>query len=213
MQGCTLGRMVVGRGVRDAVADSLDADDVRVVPDENKLGELLLLVAEQLADDRFAGAVKVNKILFFAEFAHMRLTGRPITGAPYQKLHHGPAPRRLVPVRERLIETGAATLVPEVVLGHAQHRLRPDRPARRDLFSATELKAVADAVELLRGRTGTDASALSHDEPGWQLVGEGETIPFVTAYLEPDQVRTSEAVRSRAARIAEEYAGRIPQDR
>lgn len=205
--------MVEDPALSAAAAESLAVDDVRVEPDEAKLGELLLLVAEDLADDLFAGAVKLNKVLFFAEFAHMRITGRPITGAPYQKLRHGPAPRRLIPVRERLVESGAATLEPEVVLGGTQHRLLPKRPARRDIFSETELQAVADAVATLRGRTGTEASDLSHEELGWQLVGEGENIPFVTAYLDPDQGRTSPVTRSRAARIAEEYAGRIVQDR
>lgn len=193
----------------EAVRESLARDDVHTQADEEKLGELLLLIAEDLADDPFGGAVKVNKVLFFAEFAHVRSTGRPITGAPYQKLRHGPAPRRLVPVRERLLASGAATLVSEVVLGRTQHRLRPSRPARREIFTEEELRSVADAVTLLKGRTGTDASALSHLEPGWQLVKEGDTIPFVTAYLAPDQGRTSPAVRAQAARIAEEYAERI----
>jgi hypothetical protein len=40
-------------------------------------------------------------------------------------------------------------------------------------------------------------------------VGEGATIPFVTAYLAPDQKRSSAAIRARAAKIAEEYAERI----
>jgi len=83
-----------------------------------------MLAAEELIDDRFAGAIKLNKVLFFAEFAHMRVTGRPITGSPYQKLRLGPAPRRLVPVRNRLISAGDATLERETILGRVQHRLR-----------------------------------------------------------------------------------------
>jgi hypothetical protein len=135
----------------DDVRDSLMRDDVSVRVDEDKLGELLLLVAEELEDDRFGGATKVNKVLFFAEFAHMRLTGRPITGAPYQKLERRPAPRRLRPVRDRLLTSGDASLDTETVLGFKQHRLRANRPARREVFSETELKAVQDAIALLRG--------------------------------------------------------------
>jgi antitoxin SocA-like protein len=192
-----------------AVEDSLRVDDVRTQPNEAKLAELLLLVAEELADDPFGGAVKVNKVLFFAEFAHMRMTGRPITGVPYQKLPYGPAPRRLPPVRDYLIRTGAATLEKESILGREQHRLRPSRPARREMFAETELQAVTDALALLKDRTATDVSALSHEELGWQLVEEGENIPFVTAYLDPDQTRMSKRIRERAQEIAEQYADRI----
>jgi hypothetical protein len=130
------------------------------------LGELLLLVAEELRGDRFGGATKVNKVLFFAEFGHMRLTGQPITGSPYQKLAYGPTPRRLLPVRQHLLSSGAATLVTETVLGYQQCRLLPNRPARRDLFTETELQAVTDAIALLKDRTAADVSSLSHEEAG-----------------------------------------------
>jgi hypothetical protein len=192
-----------------AVEDSLRADDVRTTPNEAKLAELLLLVGEELASDPFGGAVKVNKVLFFAEFAHVRMTGQPITGVPYQKLPHGPAPRRLRPVRDHLIQSGAAMLVKETVLGREQHRLQPLRHAHREMFTPSEMQAVNDALALLRDRTATDVSALSHAELGWQLAGEGENIPFVTAYLDPDQTRTSKKIHERAQQIAEQYGDRI----
>jgi len=160
------------------VAKSLGATDIDLQPDEGKLAELLLLVAEALKEDRFAGATKVNKVLFFAEFAHVRQTGRPITGVPYQKLVNGPAPRRLVPVRDRLIASGDAVLETEAVLGRTQHRLRALRKPDLSRFSGTELAAVRDALELLSGRTGNEASRLSHEEAGWRMVGEREDIPY-----------------------------------
>jgi hypothetical protein len=193
----------------ETVKDSLSVDDFPTVPNEEKLAELLLLVAEELADDPFGGAVKVNKVLFFAEFAHVRLTGQPITGVPYQKLRYGPAPRRLRPVRDHLLDSGDAQLKTETVLGREQHRLHPTRAARRDIFSSSELQAVRDAVALLKGRTATDVSALSHDELGWQLVEEGENIPFATAYLDSEQRKINEAIRARARQIADKYADRI----
>jgi hypothetical protein len=195
------------------VADSLRREDIEVRPDEAKFGELLLLVAEELADDRFGGATKVNKVLYFAEFAHVRETGYPITGMPYRKLPNGPAPRHLRPARERLVRQGAAEVVTERVLGYEQHRLRPLRAARREMFTEVELRAVDDAVALLRGRTGSEASDLSHREPGWRMVEDGEDIPFVTAYLPQEQPPPSERMRARMREFAADYArqGRIAQ--
>ena len=65
--------------------------------DEAKFTELLLHVADRLRNDRAGGATKLNKVLYFADFAHVRRHGRPISGAEYQKLAHGPAPRPLRP--------------------------------------------------------------------------------------------------------------------
>lgn len=65
-------------------------------------------------------------------------------------------------------------------------------------------------MALLKGRTGAETSVLSQDEPGWQLVGEGETIPFVTAYVAPEQNRSSAAIRARASKIANEHAADLP---
>lgn len=67
-------------------------------------------MAARLQADQSGGATKLNKVLFFADFAHVRRTGAPITGAVYQKLEHGPAARCLRPVRYQLIENGDAEL-------------------------------------------------------------------------------------------------------
>lgn len=187
-----------------AARESLTADDIPLTTDESKLAELMLLVAEELADDRFGGSTKLNKVLFFAEFAHARETGRSISGSPYQKLPNGPAPRRLLPVRQHLVDSGAAAIRSESLLGLRQDRLVPLRPARRDRFTTGELRAVADAVAMLRGRSGTEASGLSHEEPGWRQAEAREVIPFATAQLLPEQPVTPR-VRARAAEIAAEY--------
>lgn len=196
-----------------SVSDSLWRDDLDVEPDEGKFAELLLLVAEELADDPYGGATKANKVLYFAEFAHVRETGRPITGVRYRKLERGPAPRHLKAIRQGLVDSGDAVLIKERVLGYEQHRLRPTRPARRELFSATELKAVQDAVELLRGHTNTDASERSHREPGWQLVDEGADIPYVAALLPETRPQPSAKMMERLRQIGEEYGrrGRLAQ--
>jgi len=94
---------------------------------EDKLAELLLYVADRVRDDPTGGSTKVNKILFFAEFAHYRSHLTPITGAPYQKLPRGPAPRRLVPIRDHLVETGQAEIVHDEYLGYPLDRLSPLR--------------------------------------------------------------------------------------
>jgi hypothetical protein len=79
--------------------------------DENKTAELILYVAEQTELDETAGAIKLNKVLYFAELTHMRRVGVPITGADYQKLPMGPGLRRMLPIRDRLLQDGDAKMV------------------------------------------------------------------------------------------------------
>jgi hypothetical protein len=169
--------------------------------DEDKFAELVLYVAGRIADDPTGGATKINKILFAAECAHVRRYGRPITGAEYQKLARGPAPRRLRPVRDRLVAEGAAELVVDEYMGYQLDRLRPRRPADTSRFTDDELRHVEQAVVALWGKTATEASDLSHHEMGWRMVDEGETIPFEAALL-ARRVEVTDAMRRRAEQLA-----------
>jgi hypothetical protein len=169
--------------------------------DPEKFAELLLFAAGELESDEAAGAVKLNKVLFFAEFGHMREHGVPISGADYQKLEWGPAPRPLRPVRRALVERGEARLEEHTYRGRTQERLIPVRPARPGALSADEQRSVREAISTLRGLNGTEASDLSHEELGWQMVELHETIPYETAYLR--QPVLTEAVTRHAELLAD----------
>lgn len=181
---------------------SLDTMDVGYR--ERKFTEMVLYVAERLRDDRAGGATKLNKVLFFAEFTHLRRHHAVISGCEFQKLVHGPAPRQLMPVRQRLIEAGEAVLSTEDFLGRPQHRLIPRRPADRSVFTADELASIDDVLDQLAGMTGTQVSELSHQEPGWRLTEIGETIPYSTAFLDFPQIATPTSERL-SREVAEQY--------
>jgi hypothetical protein len=167
--------------------------------DEDKLATLVLYVAARLRDDPAGGATKLNKVLFFAEFAHMRRHGRPITGAEYQRLPWGPAPRRLRPVRESLVAAELATLVETTHRGRPQHRLVPTGDVLPIGLEPTELEVVDAIVDDLLQRSAAEVSRLSHDEEGWRMVEEGATIPYEAAYLRRPVV--TDHVRRRAAAL------------
>lgn len=65
---------------------------------KEKFRELILYVANMSRNDPDFGAVKLNKILYYADFRAYRELGRPISGAAYRKLSEGPAPRQLLRV-------------------------------------------------------------------------------------------------------------------
>jgi hypothetical protein len=171
------------------------------IQDEEKFAELIVYVAHKIGADPTGGATKINKILFSSEFASVRLRGKPISGVEYQKLRNGPAPRRLLPIRDRLIAEGAVVPRQDSYFGRALHRLDPQRPAKEALFDDEELKIVDQVIDALWGKSATEVSQLSHDEKGWQMVDEGETIPYSAAFLSTT-FRSSEAVKQHAAELS-----------
>ena len=180
------------------------ADSMELAYDERKFTELLVHIADRLGADSAGGATKLNKVLFFAEFTHVRRCGRPISGAEYQRLPNGPAPRRLLPVRQRLLDAGDAKLVEAPFLGYRQQRLVPLRPADLSVFGAEELETIDSVLDDLAGLTARQVSDLSHDEAGWRHAADGETIEYFMAFVAREQIVTP-TVRNQAFAVAERY--------
>lgn len=173
-----------------------------------KFAELLLHVAERLRDDRAGGAAKLNKVVFFAEFTHLRRHQAVISGCEFQKLAHGPAPQQLLPVRKQLIAEGAAELVTGDFLGRPQHRLLPKRRADLSVFTTAELQTIDDVLDQLADLTARQVSELSHEEPGWELTEIGETIPYATAFLGFPQISTPTSRRV-SLEVAQRYGSSV----
>jgi hypothetical protein len=161
--------------------------------DENKFKELILYIAKKSKDDRKFGAVKLNKILYYSDFKAYRLLGHSITGAEYQNLGEGPAPRQLLPIRSELINNGDAEMEYRDYFNGIQHRLIAKRKPNTKIFSRCELDIVKEVIEALWNEDAYGASDKSHKELGWLLTEEGETIPYSSAFFSCEPL-TSEQV-------------------
>ena len=156
----------------------------------DKFRELIVYIAKQSADDPRFGAVKLNKILYYADFAAYRQLGRPITGATYRKLSEGPAPAQLLDARRELIESGDASLEERPYFTGVQQRLvigdrrKPDL----ELFGPGELEIVDSVIDFFEGKTAREVSDFSHREPGWVIANDREVIPYETAWLSSEPI-------------------------
>ncbi len=161
-------------------------------PKHPKLAELILYISKMSQDDPRFGATKLNKILFFADFLQYRKKRKPITDDTYQRLENGPAPKHLVPVRDRLIKK--QSLVIQRVSYHGRKQDRPVtlRDPDLSLFTAEEISLVDSIIKEFWEKDGTDVSLLSHDFIGWRVAKNGETIPFSVALVNPRELTTSE---------------------
>ena len=149
---------------------------------KERLRELILYIAARCEDDPTFGAVKLNKILFFADYLSYLGHGEPITGAQYQKLPQGPCPVHLVPIREELKAAGDIVIRKQAIFFKTQHRIIPLREPNLDLFKARDIALVEEVIDDLRGRNATEVSDMAHGL-AWQVAKEGEIIPYETVLL------------------------------
>jgi hypothetical protein len=157
--------------------------------DERRFRDLVLYVSAALHDDPNFGSTKLNKVLFFSDTDAFLRLGHPITGAEYQKNHHGPTARRYVPLLNEMARLGLVTLRRETIGGHEQIVTTPLMEPDLTQFSPDELAIVDDVVEDLRSRTNVETSDLSHlRSAGWQAMELGETIPYRTAIISTEPV-------------------------
>jgi hypothetical protein len=170
----------------------------KIIGNEEKLAELILYISEKCATDPTFGATKLNKILCFSDFLYYAYNDRSITGVEYQKLAAGPAPRRLLPVRDKLIAEGALA-VQEIPLrsGRTQKRTVNLRRPRLDILKGDEVAMVDSVIESLREVDAETASAWSHEMVGWLVTEVGETIPYSTVYFANPPLTMADRYRAR----------------
>lgn len=175
----------------------------KLVADERKLAELILYISEKCANDPTFGAVKLNKILCFSDFLFYAYNDRGITNVEYQKLPNGPAPRRLIPVRDQLINNGDLA-VQEVALksGLTQKRTVNLRRPNLEIFTGTEIAMVDRIIESMENTTAENVSEMSHNLVGWLVADEGETIPYNTIYFANPPLTQDDRNRARELKEA-----------
>lgn len=167
--------------------------------DETKLAELMLYVANRMSNDTYFGATVLNKALFFSDFFHYAQHGKPITGADYQKLPQGPAPRKLLPVQTDLVNNGSAALRHVQRGSFTQKRLIPLRDADVSRFSGTEIAMVENVIKQLSGHAAKAVSNASHTLVGWQVAQPKETIPYHSVFLFSEPVTDADIIFAKEA--------------
>ncbi len=168
------------------------------VENEKKFRELLLYISQKCASDPTFGATKLNKIFFYSDFLAYANLGKAITNFDYQKLLKGPAPRRLVPIRDQMIADRELVLQQVRLLsGHIQKRTVNLRLPDLTIFTGEEISLVDEVIEALRDAKAEIVSELSHRMVGWMSVEIGESIPYETIFLSNQELSSEEIERGK----------------
>lgn len=162
----------------------------------SRLKEMILYIADKCAEDPTFGAVKLNKILFYADFRSFERYGEPVTGETYQRLPMGPAPVALKIVEREMQEAGDAIVRDNPYGGKVQKRTHALREADLNLFSARDIAIVDAVISELWGQTATTVSNGSHGR-AWKTRNDGDRIPYEAAYLSNEPITAADVDRTR----------------
>lgn len=157
-----------------------------------KLRELILYLSSKSEKDPRFSATKLNKLLFYCDFAAYRQLGSSITGHSYQKLNFGPAPKAMMPVLEKMKRAGDCIEVERDHFGYRQKRVIALRPPDVSQLSSQELYLADQVVTDLWESSATQVSDLSLDFIGWKVASLGEVIPYETAFVSDPAMPLSE---------------------
>lgn len=174
------------------------------IGDESKLKELILYISQKCASDPLFGATKLNKILYFSDFFAYGNSGRAITEVEYRALPNGPAPRRLVQVRDEMVAKRELAVESRVLVGgRTQARTVALRKPNLEGFTGREIAQVDQVIELLSGKGAKGSSWLSHRYVGFKMTKEGDNIPYGTIFLSDEPLSEAEILYGRglAARL------------
>jgi hypothetical protein len=170
--------------------------------DQDRFENLVLYLAERSRDDVGYGKVKLNKLLFRADFEAFRLLGASITGEDYKRQEHGPVAAHLPSLLRRFESAGVLTvdeipagpyvrLVPVIGEGHTPNP---------EVFSEDERAIIDRALAELQPHGARSVSDWSHEESvGWRLTETDDVIPYESSVIasEPAPEKTLARLRER----------------
>src|ERR1700733_511729 len=151
---------------------------------QRRLKEAILYVAQKGQPMAFFGRIKLNKILWRADFKSFYDRRQPVTGRTYQKLEWGPALIEMWPIMNDLLREDLLVEEEHVVPGNkTEHRpIAKADPVLR-LFSQEDIEYLDESLHHYWNMTGMESSDESHGT-AWKTRNIGDAIPYEAAYFE-----------------------------
>lgn len=171
--------------------------------DRDKFKRLVHYVIARTQDRDGFGAVKLYKVLWFAETKQYLITGKPITGAEYIREQHGPVPKLGNAIRKELESDKAITQWKDRYFNKNGWRFKSLRSPDMRGFTEQELQAVHYWIEHIdKDHTAASISEQSHDYP-WEIAKMREVIPYHAQLAARMREPTDEELE-RARKVAQE---------
>lgn len=144
-------------------------------PDVDKFAQMVLFFAEQQQPWK----TKLNKLLFYTDFTHFKLTGNSISGAVYKAIPMGPVPDKFQSIyeflaRQNIVDVNC-TYFNDGGLGE---RFTPSKNSNFNptLFTEKELTVLKSISERFKNTSTSDIIEISHKEKAWIENNENRDI-------------------------------------
>jgi Antitoxin SocA-like, Panacea domain len=135
------------------------------------------------------GAVKLNKVLYFADMLHYAHVGTSITGSQYRKRSFGPTNDQILVTLAELKRQGAIEIRDVDYFGYIKKEYIAVESPDTSRFSNIEKFLLDDVIEFVCfNHSAKTISEFSHNK-AWELTKFGEVIPYNSVFhLFPTEV-------------------------
>jgi hypothetical protein len=150
---------------------------------QNRVRQLVLYVAEKCQGARYFGSIKLNKIIWKADFDSFAERGQPVTGREYRRQKYGPVLREMKPLHDDLLKDGLIRIEPrdfgdDIV----ERRTVALTSADLSMFSEIDISYVDRSIAHYWEKTGMEASDESHGV-AWRTRANGDAMPYESSLL------------------------------
>lgn len=135
-------------------------------PDYEKLAEMIVFFAQEVPCYK----TKMNKLLFYTDFAMFRSNGQSVSGTRYKAIPYGPVPNSFESIFESLAKQDVIDILYEELPEGGQKQFldgRKDRPFNKELFSDSELEILDLVRERFKKTKPFEIVEISHREKAW----------------------------------------------
>jgi Protein of unknown function (DUF4065) len=160
----------------------------RVQFDRAKLKAVILYACAR-CDVSKLGAVKLHKVLYYADMLHYAHLGNPITGATYRKRALGPTCDQLLPTLRELARERSIEIRDADYFGYRKKEYVPLADPEVERFTKAEIALLSDVIDFVCfNNTAKTISEYSHNR-AWELAEFGDVLPYHSVFhLFPTQV-------------------------
>jgi hypothetical protein len=168
---------------------------VHLPGERSRLRQLILYVSTRCMGARHFGLIKLNKIIWKADFDSFAAREVPVTGREYRRQKFGPVPREMKPLHDDMLRQGAIRIERRVYADDiVELRTVPQDIPDLSLFTDDDMSYVDASISHYWRMTGTESSDESHGV-AWRTRRDGDPMPYESAILSNRELSPSQRRR------------------
>lgn len=163
---------------------------------QDRLRQAILYVAEKCVDAKRFGAVKLNKIIWKADFDSFAARGKSLTGREYRRQPLGPVPREMLPLHREMQRQGCISVEFREVGDYVEERtIALIAPEMGRFFDNDDMAFFDSSIKHYWSMTGIESSDESHGV-AWKTRRNGDQMPYELAFLSDEPIDHNHRMRA-----------------